>query len=154
MDSSEKRILFQSKGFPEFRFLSNFHVCRIEDEFGQTYHSVEQAYQCAKANTEEDWYLVKDCATPAEARRAGSKVKLSENWSEQKDHHMEKYVRYKFFQNKDLAELLLATEDFELVEYAPWGDTYWGVDKELKGENRLGKILMKVRGELKEREGK
>jgi hypothetical protein len=56
----------------------------------------------------------------------------------------------KFEQNPDIAEMLMATEGFELVEYAPWGDTFWGVGKDHEGKNNLGKILMKIRGELLE----
>ena len=37
----------------------------------------------------------------------------------------------------------------ELVEGNTWGDMYWGVDLHtMKGQNKLGKILMKVRNEL------
>jgi predicted NAD-dependent protein-ADP-ribosyltransferase YbiA (DUF1768 family) len=27
-----------------------------------------------------------------------------------------------------------------------WGDTFWGTDKDGKGENMLGRLLMEVRG--------
>lgn len=36
-----------------------------------------------------------------------------------------------------------------LIERNTWGDTFWGV-YDNKGENNLGKILMKVREGLKE----
>ncbi len=37
-----------------------------------------------------------------------------------------------------------------LQEGNRWGDTFWGVDLRTgKGENKLGKILMRVRKELK-----
>lgn len=43
---------------------------------------------------------------------------------------------------------LLATRDRMLIEGNDWGDTFWGmVDGE--GENNLGKILMRVREEIK-----
>jgi len=43
---------------------------------------------------------------------------------------------------------LQETEVQYLIEYAPWGDTYWGVDRSHKGLNRLGVLLMKRRDEL------
>ena len=59
-------------------------------------------------------------------------------------------VREKF---KDplLAELLLSTEDFPLLETNDWNDRFWGVSQG-KGLNHLGRILMKVRKEIRERE--
>ena len=57
-------------------------------------------------------------------------------------------VRAKFDQHPDLAQKLLATGDEELVEGNDWGDIYWGVYKG-HGKNMLGKILMRVRAELR-----
>ena len=68
-----------------------------------------------------------------------------------KDGVMLTALREKFGQNADLAEMLLLTDGFELIEFAPWGDTYWGVDKNKVGRNMLGKLLMIVRDELKEK---
>ena len=53
----------------------------------------------------------------------------------------------KFTQNLLLKEKLLATGTEELVEGNNHGDTFWGCVNG-KGENHLGKILMKVREEL------
>lgn len=62
---------------------------------------------------------------------------------------------YKFSQNPELAEILLATGDRILAE-ASATDKYWGIGlskkdalvKEWKGENLLGKVLMDVRGSI------
>ena len=54
-------------------------------------------------------------------------------------------------ENEDLKQRLLATGDKRLVEGNTWGDTFWGVDlRSGRGENQLGRILMRVREELKE----
>lgn len=42
----------------------------------------------------------------------------------------------------------MATDDAELVEGNTWGDRYWGVVDGV-GENRLGKLLMERRAELR-----
>lgn len=42
--------------------------------------------------------------------------------------------------------MLFNSFDEELVHLSPW-DRYWGVDDNGKGENRLGKIIMRVRDE-------
>ena len=56
-------------------------------------------------------------------------------------------VLAKFQNNKDLAELLLATGDAMLVEHTG-KDAYWGDGGDGSGLNRLGGILMRVREEL------
>ena len=61
---------------------------------------------------------------------------------------MESLVREKFSQNLDLKNLLLTTNDTELVEANTWGDTFWGRCNGV-GKNHLGLILMKIREELK-----
>ena len=53
--------------------------------------------------------------------------------------------------NFALTELLLSTEDSSLVEGNDWNDKFWGVCQG-KGLNHLGRILMKVRKEVKEKE--
>jgi predicted NAD-dependent protein-ADP-ribosyltransferase YbiA (DUF1768 family) len=59
-------------------------------------------------------------------------------------------VSLKFYVYKNLGDMLLSTGDELLIEGNTWGDTYWGVDlKTGIGENKLGKILMKVREEIK-----
>lgn len=57
-------------------------------------------------------------------------------------------LRAKFTQHPTLAEALLATGDQKLIEASPF-DGYWGLGKDGKGLNRLGKLLMTVRGELR-----
>jgi len=63
---------------------------------------------------------------------------------------MEEIVRAKFTQNECLREMLLATGDAVLEEGNTWNDTFWGVHlKNGQGQNHLGRILMKVREELR-----
>ena len=81
----------------------------------------------------------------------GRRVKLRPDWEQVKVGLMEEIVRAKFTQNEDLKQRLLATGDKRLAEGNTWGDTFWGVDlRSGRGENHLGRILMRVRDELKE----
>ena len=73
---------------------------------------------------------------------------LRGDWEQVKFDVMERCVRYKFAHHPELRDKLLATGDAYLEEGNDWGDTIWGVSNGV-GENRLGKILMKVRGELR-----
>ena len=70
------------------------------------------------------------------------------DWEQVKFQVMEDCVRYKFTHHPDLRVALLATGDAELIEGNDWGDRIWGVYQG-QGENRLGKILMKIRAELR-----
>jgi N-glycosidase YbiA len=87
-------------------------------------------------------------ATPSEAKAAGRALEIRSDWETAKFEVMEVCVRAKFTRHKDLGVQLVATGDALLEEGNTWGDRIWGVF-EGQGENRLGKILMKVRSELK-----
>ncbi len=63
-----------------------------------------------------------------------------------KDEVMLKAIRAKVEQHSEVKEMLLSTENAILVEHTE-NDYYWGDGGDGSGENRLGKILMKVRDE-------
>lgn len=130
----------------EHRFLSNFYPCTIRLG-GADYPSTEHAFQAAKTlDPDERLYIETLCATPAEAKRAGRRVKMRADWNAIRDDVMLACLRQKF-SREPLRSKLLTTGDQPLVEGNHWGDTYWGVCRG-KGENRLGELLMQVREEL------
>ena len=130
----------------QYRFLSNFYPCLIEFE-GNVYISVEHAFQAAKT-LDEDWReSIFWARTPSDAKRIGRKVPLREDWEEIKLSVMENLLRQKF-NIFDFKSALLATGDEELIEGNWWGDTFWGVCNG-QGENHLGKLLMKIRSEIR-----
>jgi ribA/ribD-fused uncharacterized protein len=129
-----------------YRFLSNFWPASVTYE-GITYPSSEAAYQAAKTlNDKERKAFAK--MRPGDAKRAGRKLRLRSDWEQVKLRVMEEIVRIKFFSNPKLGELLLSTGEAKLREGNTWGDKYWGVVGNT-GQNHLGKILMKIRKELK-----
>lgn len=128
-------------------FLSNFYPCEIVLD-GVDYPSVEHAFQAAKTRDLNARMSIRALDKPGQAKRYGRTVKLREGWDDMKLEVMESLVRQKFTNDWYLAERLLKTGDAELVEGNWWGDTYWGVCMG-KGENHLGKILMRVREELR-----
>lgn len=85
---------------------------------------------------------------PNLAKRKGRNVQLRNDWEEVKEQYMYEIVLAKFKQNRDLKKRLLATGTSELIEGNTWGDVIWGMCKG-QGENKLGKILMRIRNELK-----
>lgn len=131
----------------KYSFLSNFATCYfiVFDEV--RYRSVEHAYQAAKTlNLGErlDIYLAN---TPGQAKRLGKKVHVRLDWDEVKLSIMEDLLRQKFVGSDVFRQLLIKTSPAELIEGNNWNDTYWGVCNGV-GENHLGKLLMKIRGEL------
>jgi ribA/ribD-fused uncharacterized protein len=128
-----------------FRFLSNFYLSPV-GYLGVEFPSAENAYQAAKS-TDRETQLGFLSMTPGQAKRAGMKVALRADWESVKLSVMEDVVREKF-RRKHLADMLLSTGGVELVEGNTWGDRFWGVCRG-KGENHLGRILMKVRDELR-----
>src|SRR5262249_35634026 len=128
-----------------YRFLSNFWPATVEFE-GITYPTVEHAYQSAKTLDRAERRRIAAIATPGAAKTAGRALQPRPDWATEKFVVMEQCVRYKFTHPPELREKLLPTGDAELEEGNTWNDKIWGVYQG-QGENRLGKLLMKVRAE-------
>jgi hypothetical protein len=113
---------------------------------GMTFKSVEAAFQAAKTtNMEERRKFIN--MTAAEAKKAGRKVELREDWGRIRNEIMIILVAQKFSNNDDLRRKLLDVTG-EIVEDNTWGDTYWGRCNNV-GLNILGKILMALRSALR-----
>jgi ribA/ribD-fused uncharacterized protein len=148
-----------------FYFLSNFYPCRIEHQ-GIIYPSVEHYYVALKVNTlqflDGKYYtapdfreLIAKVPLPQDVKKIGQRVKLRVDWNEKKYNFMLQGIRQKFSDEK-LSELLLDTGDSEIIESNWWHDNYWGRCSCPKckdtGQNNLGKIIMQVRLELKQKQ--
>ncbi len=145
-----------------WNFLSNFHPVEIEYQ-GIKYPSVEHYYVAQKCKNDQMingvYYTTADfkemiarMPNPGSVKKIGQKMKIRTDWESKKLEIMNWGVREKF-KNDYLADLLLSTEDLELIEGNYWHDNFYGscyCEKcENKGKNHLGKILMKVRDELR-----
>jgi ribA/ribD-fused uncharacterized protein len=141
-----------------WRFLSNFYPAKIEYQ-GITYPTVEHYYVAMKIKTDQQLdgknITLIDCREmisrikdPAKVKQLGKVLKLRKDWDKIKLDTMLWGVREKF-KDKDLRQLLIDTSEHEIVEGNNWGDKFWGVCGGV-GENHLGKILMKVRKEIRE----
>lgn len=132
----------------DYSFLSNFYPVEVVYSHW-LYRSVEHAYQASKTRIEFERQRIAQCPTPGEAKRAGKRVTLREDWSDElKLEIMHGLLRQKFKQ-EPFHSKLMATGERDLVEGNYWGDTFWGVCRG-KGQNHLGKLLMQVRTELRQ----
>lgn len=129
----------------EYMFLSNFFLTEVQFE-GLTYKNSEAAFQSAKT-LDMGKRKQFQSMNPLQAKRAGKKVELREDWEEVKNQIMYQICKDKFERNFVIRDKLIELEGVELIEGNNYGDTYWGVSDGI-GENHLGKILMRVRDEL------
>lgn len=133
----------------EYAFLSNFHPCQIEID-GLVYPTAEHAFQALKTLDPQQREHVQAAPTPAGAKQRGKQVTLRADWDTLRFSIMEQVLRAKFA-DPDLRRLLLATGERKLIEGNTWRDTTWGCvqskDGVWKGQNQLGKLLMRLRTE-------
>lgn len=130
----------------EYAFLSNFHPAHVPLG-AYVAGTVEHAFQAMKTDSDEAVRWVLAAPTPGGAKWRGRRVPLRADWNEVRVSIMEQALRLKFAPGSELAVKLLATGDAELIEGNDWNDRFWGVCNG-RGSNLLGKLLMKVRGEL------
>ncbi len=132
-----------------YSFLSNFSAAQVLLD-GLPYVSVEHAYQAAKTIDSAQREAIRALTgyQAGMAKKMGRRVTMRPEWDEVKVDVMTDLVRQKFTAHVSLRAKLLATGDTRLVEGNHWNDTFWGVCRG-EGENHLGKILMKVREELR-----
>lgn len=140
-------VILQAQATPAFRgvlaFCSNMYAAPV---FG--YASVEHAFVASKTTDPRERARVRAEPDPRRAKRLGRQLTLRSDWDRMRLEVMETLVREKFARHPDLAARLAATGDVQLVERNHWRDTFWGVCGG-RGENHLGRILMRVRDELR-----
>lgn len=123
---------------------------------GEAFATAEHAYQAGKARKKEVRAWLMAAPSPALLAMAAHGLyywDISPGWSTTKFDRMKSILRAKFEQHEDLREILLGTGTARLVESATvdnqvnrvWGEVN-GV-----GQNMLGKLLMEVRSELREK---
>lgn len=133
--------------FGNYRWLSNFHLCLIQFD-GIVYPATENAYMAAKCKMQTQRVIFESVA-PKVAKAEGMKVVLREDWEQVKLDIMYQLNLQKFSNDPHLRACLLATGDAYIEETNWWGDKFWGVCKN-EGRNELGKIIMRVRKELRD----
>lgn len=132
----------------EHYFLSNMCPCDngvtlMIDEEIYKFTCAEAAFQAHKDPSRAGEFESLDGYT---AKKLGRKVRLRSDWKYIKDDLMLHVVTAKFLQNYDMRCRLLNVSG-EIVEENTWNDTYWGICNG-RGQNKLGKILMRVRDSL------
>lgn len=126
-----------------YYFLSNFFPWTISVE-GDTYKTVEHAYQALKTEDEAWRAKIRDAETPSIAKRLGRQAPMRANWNMVRIDIMRHLLEQKF-EGGIMLRGLMDTRGSLLVEGNYWGDTFWGQCPVGNGENHLGKLLMEIR---------
>lgn len=134
---------------------SNFSLHPIQLE-GTFWSTVEHYYQAQKfIGTENEGLIItiQNAKTPMEAATIGRDrtLKLRCDWEQVKTQVMWQGVLTKFLTHTDIQKILLDTGDELIVEDSPI-DYYWGCGRDKTGQNQLGKILMKVRQDIRQQQ--
>lgn len=141
-------ICFSEKKHKQTYFLSNYFPAQVQ-LWGMTFPSAESAYQAAKFAQQPQLMAQFTRFNGEAAKKAAHQFKRNQrpDWYAVKEAVMLDVLRAKFQQNPELRNLLLATGDVYLVNHTKH-DAYWGDAGNGKGKNRLGYLLMQVRGEM------
>ena len=129
----------------KYYFLSNFYTAPITYK-GITYLNNEAAFQSMKTEYREDRKKFSKLSA-RDAKKLGREIPLRRGWENVKEIYMYEINLAKYTQHENLKEKLLATDQCYLEEGNYWGDREWGTVDGV-GNNKLGKILMRIRHEL------
>src|SRR5712672_3124710 len=160
----DNRIIYYGRDREHFRFLSHFHPSPfVLDSEG--WATVEHYYQAQKSDDADYKAAIRAAAHPGHVKRLAAPPELPRRFSKDswfKNHNtlpradwhdvkldiMRRADAAKYSQNPDLAALLLATGDAELIEDSS-NEPFWGTGPDGQGHNWAGRVLMEIRGELR-----
>lgn len=136
-----------------YRFLGNESWCDVTFD-GVVYPSIAHAFQSAKTLNKTKREEIRKATRFKQVSRLGATLVTRRDWKKVQCDILESLLRQKFAQPK-FREVLLSTKDYKLINGDHRGETYWGMiytGRKWVGDNRLGKLLMKIREEIRSSE--
>ena len=117
-------------------------------------YTVEHFYQASKAALMEDRISIAESSSPYEAKKLANRLPKVPEWATVKRATMYIALKHKFTRGTYWANQLLESKG-KIVEWNNWHDNYWGncicdKCKYIKGQNVLGKLLVRIREEIKD----
>jgi len=140
-----KKILFYEGPWYVFSNFSSFAVLWR----GRLWMTSEHAYQAAKFFDKEIIEKIFHARSAHDAKKIARKYKefIRSDWEEVKLAIMTDIVREKLLQHPYIQQKIVESYGCEIIEDSPT-DSFWGRGPNGDGENHLGKIWMKFRGEF------
>lgn len=157
----DNKILNGIYGFVgKYKIFSNFArhekisiILPYGDKSGKKYSSdnIEVLFQAAKLTDENKIKEIINSNDPSIAKYLGRRYKLRKDWEEIKEEIMYELLKKKFNVSNEFRNTLLSVPDDDyIVEMNRHCDKEWGVcSKTFHGNNKLGKLLMKLKDEKK-----
>ena len=149
-----EKIKFYNWNDPYYEF-TNFYRIPIKID-GKVWPTTEHYFQAQKFVGTPYVELIRKLSSAREAFQKSREPSVSKwqrsDWGIVKDDIMLKALWEKFTQNEILRDKLLGTKKKELIEHTS-NDSYWGDGGDGSGLNKLGKLLMRVREELRKKHG-
>lgn len=144
----QEKIIFRKLSEPYGEFSNFYPITIIIDS--KEYKSVEHFYQSKKYEGTEWEEKIRNQPSAWEAKKLGRKeeLPLRKDWEQVKLLVMRRGLIAKFKRNEKMKNLLLSTDNIEIVEYSKY-DYFWGRNEDGAGYNMLGKLLMELREEIK-----
>ncbi len=138
----------------DYGCFSNFSPHPIDLQ-GTHWSTVEHYYQAQKFVGTPDAVVIPvihAAPTPDVAAALGRDRTrtVRSDWEQVKTQVMHLAVLTKFLTHTDIQAILISTGDHLIVENSPT-DCFWGCGGDKTGQNHLGKILMSVRQEIRQR---
>ena len=117
---------------------------------GKNWPTTEHYFQAQKFAETEHEETVRLCKGPMACAKMGRdrSLPLRPDWEQVKESIMKDALLAKVQLYPQIKELLLSTEDAELIEHTE-NDNYWADGGDGSGKNRLGVLWMEIRKELK-----
>ncbi len=146
------QIKFYKVKNEKYGCFSNFSPHGFYDNEGKFWKTSEHYFQAKKFLRLDLQEQVRQAVGPRKAAEIGRdrSLPLRDDWEEIKNSVMKEALIYKFCQHEDIKEILLFTNDAEIIEDSPI-DYYWGCGADGTGKNMLGKLLVEVREILKKK---
>ena len=154
--STANTIKFYNRGEPYYEF-TNFYSCNVFID-GKVWPTTEHYFQAQKFVGTPYLEKIRNLPSPRDAFQLSRDPLVSRwrrgDWETIKDDVMLKALRLKFSDSCSvhLRDKLRSTAEKQLVEHTS-NDSYWGDGGNGTGQNKLGKLLMKVRNELQQTYG-
>ncbi|MDB5078744.1 MAG: hypothetical protein JWP00_668 [Chloroflexi bacterium] len=150
--TGDDTVYFHSKEDPYYEFSNAAPYGFFSNNtFWRTAEHYFQAQKFPKMALYEE---VRQVQTPeaAEDLAGRNQRRVREDWEQVREEVMREALRRKFEDNPPIRQLLLSTGQRPLVA-ADGADSFWGFGADRQGQNKLGQLLMELRGQFREKAG-